>query len=690
MRWNKNNYFTGSRRFAVSRWLLYLLPLSLIVASCGGGGGGDKSKGGGQTPAGISSTDREPLTLPAPPKGWESDADAWAAHEEYRGQQGLAQIEAAEAYAKGITGAGVTIGFVDTGLEDSHEEFADKTVRLNDRSGLVAYGERQLRHGTGVASIALGARGAGRNMHGVAFDADPAMWSLKLDSAGYLAVNDDILTRATRALQNSGARIINQSWGYATLLDAQLSDTQRQFLHSNYGDFIDEMRRGEAIHVWAAGNAGGDQISVSTAWPLLFPELAGFSIAVAAIGADGTIGQSSNRCGVAKEHCLVAPGGAAAGGPAYTRMARAGGGYRTALGTSYAAPYVSGVLALMQQAFGDQLSLPEYTARLLATANKEGIYADEAVYGQGLVDVKAALTPKGDTHIPLPGGGLIAPRDGGIEGGLLPEEMLERLRRERIIVLDELNTPFRAQLAMKPERYQSFELTKWMTHDDNKTAPYSHPTLANFAEIFDGAPLGDYWQLVPVAIRNKSLNGNHLPQFGIGFTARRTRRRSRLELGLIAEQDGLLGGSGTGAVKLGNAHSALIGYGHEMVLGKTHIGFDAHFTFSHSEGDTASLVRGTSGAMASSFAMNIKRGAMQLRLKQPTYFELGDLRLNVPVRRLAGGGVVFEKRDFRLRGAQRPFEVSLLYGDALKKIGLRIETPDGHDVKAGFGYFRRF
>ena len=692
MRSNKNNYFKNLTHETLCGPMLCAALLGLSLSACGGGGGGsDKSASAEAAPPPASNLENDSkLALPELPEAWETDPEAWAAYEEYQSQPGLAQIKAAEAYVKGITGAGVTIGFVDTGLEGAHEEFADKDIRLNDRSGLGDATSRQLRHGTGVVSLALGSRGRGAGLHGVAFNADPAMWSLNLDSAGYLAVNDDILTRATRALQDSGARIINQSWGYATLLDPTLSDTQRRFLHDNYGDFIDEIRRGEAIHVWAAGNSGGAQISVSTAWPLLFPELAGFSIAVAAIGEDGTIGARSNHCGVAKEHCLVAPGGAATGAAAYTRMARAGGGYRTAYGTSYAAPYVSGVLALMQQAFGDQLSLPEYTARLLATANKEGIYGDEDIYGQGLVDAEAALTPHGDTHIPLPSGGLIAPSEGAIGGGLLPEEMLERLRRERIIVLDELNAPFVAQLAVKPERYQSFELTEWMTQGDNKTAPYSHPTLANFAALFDGAPLGDYWQLVPVSLRDNSLNSNHLPQFGFGFTARRTRRRSRLELGLVAEQDRLFGSEGSGALKLGDSHSALLGYGHTLQWGGAQIGFDAHFTFSHSEGDDASLIRGTTGALASAYALTLKRGALHMALKQPTYFELGDLRLNVPVRRLAGGGVVFEKRDFALRGAHRPLEVSLVYGDAMARIGLRIETPYGHDVTAGFGYFRRF
>ena len=104
----------------------------------------------------------------------------------------------------------------------------------------------------------------------------------------------------------------------------------------------------------------------------------------------------------------------------------------------------------------------------------------------------------------------------------------------------------------------------------------------------------------------------------------------------------------------------------------------------------ADAVRGTTGALASAYALTLKRGALHMALKQPTYFELGDLRLNAPVKRLAGGDVVFEKRDFALRGAHRPLEVSLVYGDTMAKFGLRIETPNGHDVTAGFGYFRRF
>ena len=47
--------------------------------------------------------------------------------EEYYGSGGLDLINAAEAYSKGYTGKGVTIGINDPPVNLEHESFADKT-----------------------------------------------------------------------------------------------------------------------------------------------------------------------------------------------------------------------------------------------------------------------------------------------------------------------------------------------------------------------------------------------------------------------------------------------------------------------------------------------------------------------------------------------------------------------------------
>lgn len=660
------------------------MPLWLVVAACSGGGG----KKPPSNPDAAAIRERPPVAVADAPKGWETDPDVWAAHDEFRAQSGLDKVNAQGAYAKGITGKGVTIGFIDTGLDVGHHEFRDKTIRLNDRSGLDAATSGQLSHGTGVASVALGSRGSGAGMHGVAFDADPAMWSLNLKS-GYLTVNDRILSRAITALEGAGARIINQSWGYSTPLNINLHQTQRDFLASQYADTLARMRQRRAIHVWAAGNSGYAQPASSAAWAVLFRDLAGFSITVAALGDDGKIGRGSNRCGAARNHCLAAPGGVAAGGSAYTILARAGGGYRTAYGTSYAAPYVSGTLALMMQAFGDQLTLPEYTARLFATADKSGVYANAEIYGQGVVDVDAALSPFGDTDIPLPTGGLAGPHESRIIEGDLPRDMIERLRREKIIILDELNTPFSAPLISESKLYQSFDMTEWMTSGDNKTAPDTHPFLNNFAAAQEGK-VAAFWTFVPMVLREKSARDENPDRDGIGFTARRTRRRSRFEIGVVGQRGGLLGATGSGALRLGSSLSVLLSAGRELQLGDNKLSIDAHASYSVSRSVNESLVRGTKGALSSALMLGFQRGNFNAKIGQPTFFESGSLNLSLPYRRRADGSVVFKSHDFSLAAPQRPLEMRLLYHHKGGQWGARFEKHAGAPLRVSLGYLQRF
>ena len=71
--------------------------------------------------------------------------------------------------------------------------------------------------------------------------------------------------------------------------------------------------------------------------------------------------------------------------------------YAVAGGTSFAAPFVTGGLAAISSYFEGQLGSTEIVSRLFSTANKDGVYADSAVYGQGLMDLAAATAPVGET-----------------------------------------------------------------------------------------------------------------------------------------------------------------------------------------------------------------------------------------------------------------------------------------------------
>ena len=98
-------------------------------------------------------------------------------------------------------------------------------------------------------------------------------------------------------------------------------------------------------------------------------------------------------------------------GPGIRAVAVAGG-------TSFAAPMVTGGLALMKQYFRGQLSHTDLRARLLETADRSGIYADSAIYGRGLMDLGAATSPVGEPVVAM-GGGVESP------GAALHETSLE-------------------------------------------------------------------------------------------------------------------------------------------------------------------------------------------------------------------------------------------------------------------------
>jgi subtilisin family serine protease len=142
---------------------VWAVCFSLVLVGCGGG----SSEPDTTSPTAPTLDTEGELPSFEVPENWQTDAHVWADNEEFLNQSGLATINAQEAYARGLTGQGQVIGFVDTGIDETHAEFDRKNIRLNDRSGVPDATRAQLSHGTGVASIALGARGYGRGLHGV-------------------------------------------------------------------------------------------------------------------------------------------------------------------------------------------------------------------------------------------------------------------------------------------------------------------------------------------------------------------------------------------------------------------------------------------------------------------------------------------------------------------------------------------
>ena len=153
------------------------LLIIIFLFACGGGGGGSSE------PTPTVSVAPTPPPAPATPTFDELKAD-FEGYYEYRRHWGLQAINSSSAHARGATGAGITIGITDSGLDVTHAEIDPTRISSNSDLEYSNYvpNTRQKRHGTMVTSIAAGTldKTAQSPMHGVAFDSQVLFVAIQL------------------------------------------------------------------------------------------------------------------------------------------------------------------------------------------------------------------------------------------------------------------------------------------------------------------------------------------------------------------------------------------------------------------------------------------------------------------------------------------------------------------------------
>lgn len=477
-----------------------LIPILLIISACGGGGGGGSS----QAPAvSIPPTPSSPTpSQPAEPSFSELKAE-YENYYEYSRHWGLEAINASSAFARGATGNNVLIGITDSGLDETHAEIKGANLSSNSDLEYSNYipNTRQKRHGTMVASIAAGTLDKNNStpMHGVGFDSDILFVAIQLaepddtydpvdlgdtDSDGNVTNPDDVAEDFS-GIDNFfsslfdfydfyDADIVNNSYGFSgNIIDYSEAQVRNAFPNT----ILSMSQEGtsdynKTIYVWAAGNAGGYAEADNSNPELLagmshfIEEIQGHSIAVVSIDENGEISDFSNRCGIAKDFCIAAPGGSVT--VAYpTSMDDAGiyedeindptscvqdnSCYAIAGGTSFAAPFVTGGLAAISSYFNGQLGSTEIVSRLFSTANKDGVYADSAIYGQGLMDLAAATSPVGQTSAMMSyslSGPMISASLTSLQmiNPAFGDAIARGVNNHSVIFFDELQAPFRNSL----------------------------------------------------------------------------------------------------------------------------------------------------------------------------------------------------------------------------------------------------
>lgn len=457
-----------------------LLLSALLLSACGSSGGTQPQP---PPPAVVIVPEPEgpdPLSFPDEPgltPEQERERSSFADSTEFANQWSLAEIGADYAYARGYTGAGVTVGIIDTGVDPNHSAFAGK---LHANSGVASQScpngnclfspiRDTGSHGTAVGGVIAAAR-TGSRMHGVAYEADLLAVGIQLGagtpeyrpvdlSNGPSFRSIDEQGQGVYRRIGSATRIINHSFGY----EGVVTDYTATEYRAAFGRTVDSLvQAGTAdsdkiILVWSAGNSNGKRDAqgnladasspnLTAATPHYFPELRGHFISVVATGQGGEIASYSNRCGVAADYCMAAPGSRI-----YGPVAGSSANYGRWSGTSLAAPQVAGALALMEEAFRGQLGSTEMVSRLFAAADKSGIYADREIYGQGLLDVEKATRPIGAARASLGhrlDGPAVSMQRTAIAAGPAWGDALHRgLAEQEMAVFDSLDAPFFVPMA---------------------------------------------------------------------------------------------------------------------------------------------------------------------------------------------------------------------------------------------------
>jgi len=110
---------------------------------------------------------------------------------EYLAQDGLNNIDAANANLASATGENIRIAVVDSGIDSSHTEFNQRTILGSDfASSSGGYGTDDHGHGTHVAGI-IAAQKNNYGMRGVAYAAQLYSYRVANDAGSLTALNTD-------------------------------------------------------------------------------------------------------------------------------------------------------------------------------------------------------------------------------------------------------------------------------------------------------------------------------------------------------------------------------------------------------------------------------------------------------------------------------------------------------------------
>lgn len=296
------------------------------------------------------------------------------------------------AWEAGLTGAGVTVAVIDSGLNINHEDCPEKVghgryyyYRESENGSTPINGKKygyyssgdyndSMGHGSMVCGLIAAATNNNVGISSIA----PGVTILPIrcftSTPGHVAGLTSNLISGIDFAVESGADIINMSWGVKEY-SAALQNS------------IDKASEAGCILIAAAGNEG----SVTNQYPAAWTNV----ISVGATNSKGELCYYSQRL---QSVDICAPGGDASA-PIYSLGSEAPDEYRQMIGTSFAAPTVAATAALLLQV-NPTMTQHDFLALLLATSypvevDDAGNTSAPKYAGWGRINIQALLDAVG-------------------------------------------------------------------------------------------------------------------------------------------------------------------------------------------------------------------------------------------------------------------------------------------------------
>ena len=279
-------------------------------------------------------------------------------------QWGLQEMDVMTAWQAGFTGKGVKVGFVDSGVNGTHEDLnAQNITGMNFNKDGLPYNTDNYGHGTFAMGIVAAQTDNALGLAGIAPDAQMVAYRVFSNKSGTIY---NVVAAIDQAVAD-GCQVLNLSMGTA-------SDSQ------TLREAVQRAVDAGMVVVAAVGNSG----TATLQYPAAYEGVIG----VGSVGPDLTVSSFSQRNNTV---FVTAPGEQIAGLDYADDK-----GYLLDLnsnqnrGTSYAAPVVTAMAALALS-YDPELTAGDFCRLLEDTAIDLGTAGYDVEYGHGLVNIEDFL-----------------------------------------------------------------------------------------------------------------------------------------------------------------------------------------------------------------------------------------------------------------------------------------------------------